>query len=276
MNENEEKIYDLIGSKSFAELTEDEKTLVLKSLGSEELYNKMREANLAAEEVLSENAPPPPEMKASVMAAFDNKEEKRGIVWWKVAAAVAVLVVGAFVFWPSGNVETEPIAENVARKDTSAEKNETPSKKVEAVREEEEIENTAVEKPIPSNAPSNPIETTEDDFIAELKTAQPEKEDLEENYLLDGDELEALADMEMDEEASKGLDLDSKVKKENAPGSAKSFAANEPTRLNIDEITPFALNKSARTSADGAEDFGNSGTSLQSIGGYDKKGYVAY
>ncbi|MFT6998880.1 MAG: choline kinase [Cryomorphaceae bacterium] len=297
MNENEEKIYDLIGSKSFAELTEDEKTLVLESLGSEELYEKMREANLAAEEVLSENAPPPPDMKASVMAVFDNKEEKRGFVWWKVAAAIAVLVVGAFVFWPSDNLEREPIAENIERKDSTNNKEQAPKEKQET--QEFETEGEAVveafkgENEVLGEEAGNAIITsdeitknTDDVLIAENQSAPIDEEIMEEDHTFADEapvsdtptapemEIEIAEDFEGTAEAKK--DVQTKLAR------AQDLSADDADSQTINEFSMSNMKvETARSATTMQSDFNSEGASyegisLKDIGGYKSKAYVAY
>lgn len=293
MNENEEKIYDLIGSKTFAELTEDEKTLVLESLGSQELYEKMREANLAAEEVLSENAPPPPEMKASVMAAFDNKEEKRGIVWWKVAAAIAVLVVGAFVFWPSVNLDREPIADNVERKDSTNNKEQSPEEKQETQEPEEEavIEASRNENEVLDEEASNAIitsdgviENTDDLLIAENKSASIDEEIMEEDYAF-ADEApvsDTPTAPEMEIEIAEDFEGTAEAKKDVQTNPAQDLSADDADSQTINEFSVSNMKvESARSttrmqSDSNSEGASYEGISLKDIGGCNSKAYVAY
>ncbi len=285
MNDNEEKIYDLIGSKSFAELTEDERAMVVESLGSEELYEKMREANLAAEEALSEDLPPPTEMKASVMAAFDEKDEKRGIVWWKYAAALALLVVGAFVFWPSGNLEREPIAENVERKDSTEQKRATPAKTntaEETVPEnessKEETEAQSVELNSPTITSNESIEIAEEVMIAETVAESPKEELVE----IEMDLTEKRAD---DQEVP-FVEHDGLAEEENEVQSttelAESFNVSDSSPASSDKSVASDFNvESARSATTMSADLMKQGASfegisLKSIGGPDKNAYVAY
>lgn len=285
MNDNEEKIYDLISSKSFAELTEEERALVLASLGSAELYEKMREANLAAEEALSDDLVPPPEMKASVMAAFDEKDEKRGIVWWKYAAAVALLVVGAFVFWPSGNLDREPIAENVERKDSTEQKKARPTKTntaEETVPEnessKEEAEAPSAELKPPTTTSDKPAEIADKVMIAETVSDSPEEE-------LAEIEMD-LTDESADDQEVSIAEYDDPAEEENEvqPTSelAESFNVSDSSPASSDEYVVSDLNaKSARSATTMSADLMKQGASfegisLKSIGGPDRNAYVAY
>jgi hypothetical protein len=285
MNDNEEKIYDLIGSKSFAELTEDERAMVLESLGSEELYEKMREANLAAEEALSDELLPPPEMKAAVMAAFDKKDEKRGIVWWKYAAAVAVLVVGAFVLWPSGNLDREPIAENVERKDSTEQKKaappETKSAEETVVKSEpskEETKAQSVELKPPTTTSNEPNEITDKVMIAESAAASPE-EDLAEMEMDFADER--ADDQEVSTSEFEGL-AEEENEVQSTPELADSFNASDTSPASSNESVVSNLNvESARSATTMSADLMKQGAafegiSLDSIGGPDRNAYVAY
>jgi len=295
MNENEEKIYDLIGSKSFAELTEDEKTLVLESLGSEELYEKMREANLAAEEVLSENAPPPPEMKDAVMTAFDEKDEKRGIVWWKVAAAIAVLVVGAFVFWPSGNLDREPIAENVERKDSTNNKEQSPEEKqetqepegeavVEAFKGENEVLGEEAGNAI--KASDEVVRNTDNMLIAENKSAPIDEEIMEEDHTFadEAPESDNPTAPEMEIEIAEDFEGTAEAKKDvqTKPARAQDLSADDADSQTINEFSMSNMKvESARSTTRMQSDFNSEGAlyegiSLKDIGGYKSKAYVAY
>lgn len=279
MNENEEKIYDLIGSKAFAELTEAEKVMVLDSLGSEELYGRMREANQLAEEELTADIPPPPEMKKAVMDAFDNPEQERGIVWWKYAAAVAVLVVGAIVFWPSGNADRSPLAENVERKEPSETKKEPESKAQAPLAPVDESSPLETETTPRNDALSNVTEVTEEETIAEIETINPAVEVTDDTYRFEGNEMEVLAEMEPDEESLEIDAMDSEYEDTgvNAPTASQVSAAEETLAQNADDLTEtLSPNKSVRAATNGAKDSATSGISLQDIGGYAREGYVAY
>jgi len=293
MNKNEEKIYDLIGTKSFAELADDEKAMVLESLGSEELYEKMREANLAAEEALLDNVAPPPEMKDSVMAAFDEKDEKRGVIWWKYAAAVAVLVIGAYVFWPSGNLERAPLAENVERKSSTEKQNEeskvetkiTEESNVvnEQPKEDTEIDLKEVKEPTITSS-----ETAEEDdkvVVAETEPTKIEEEIAEMAY--DGDAYDDYTFPQSEQlEEESPFDYDegdnTEVAVSAAPEVAQSFSSSDTAPVRKDEgVTSDANVTTARSAAKMSSDVMRQnvfpeGISLESIGGHDKNTYVAY
>lgn len=291
MNENEEKIYDLISSKSFEELTEAEKTLVLESLGSEDLYENMREANLAAEEAMSDNVAPPPEMKDSVMAAFDEKDEKRGIVWWKYAAAVAALVVGAFVFWPSGNLDREPIAENVERKDSTIKKEQSPEEKLEI--QEGEFEAFKDANEVLDEETDNititldkVIENIDNVLIAENESIYLEEELMEEDYAFadEAPDFDIPTAPEMEEEIADASEGGAEAKKnvQTKPALAKDLSANDTDSQTIIHFSTSNRNvESAQSATAMKSDFnadGDSfeGISLKDIGGYKNKAYVAY
>ncbi|MCZ4408321.1 hypothetical protein O3Q51_05845 [Cryomorphaceae bacterium 1068] len=294
MNENEEKIYDLISSKSFAELTEEERALVLGSLGSAELYEKMREANLAAEKALSDDLIPPAEIKASVMAAFDEKDEKRGIIWWKYAAAVAILVVGAFVFWPSGNLEREPIAENAERKDSTEQKKESQHETKKAddiVIENEEPEEKIEPQTETPEAPT--ITSTESSEVSDemivVKIDDIELEDTEEEIEMDfpNESAENYSAPEEDKQPMPTLAQDGASKKTTheppLPEISKdSKIVDSSIVRNQDYATPnmnVVAARSAKTSMTHGltdQDTSFEGITLESIGGSDKKAYVAY
>lgn len=292
MNKNEEKIYDLIGTKSFAELADDEKAMVLESLGSEELYEKMREANLAAEEALLDNVAPPPEMKDSVMAAFDEKDEKRGVIWWKYAAAAAVLVIGAYVFWPSGNLEREPLAENVERKDSTEKKKEESAveSKImeesnvenEQPKEVNEIEMEVAEVPIITS--SEPTEEAEKMIVAESEAATIEEEIAEMDFADDATDDYIASQSEPEEEASIEYDEEdiAEAAVSAAPEVAQSFNSSDSAPVRKDEgVTSDANVTMARSAAKMSSDVMRQnvfpeGISLESIGGPDQNTYVAY
>jgi hypothetical protein len=293
MNDNEEKIYDLIGSKSFAELTEDERAMVLESLGSEELYEKMREANLAAEEALSDNLAPPAEMKSTVMAAFDEKDEKRGVVWWKYAAAVAALVVGAYLFWPSDNLEREPLAENVERKDSTErkkEKSEVETKNMEESNVENEqstkdpeIELKEVEAPTITS--SELAEESEKMVVAEIEAAKIEEEIAEMAFDDDtADDYTSPQTEQLEEELSLDYDEgdDAEIAISAAPEVAENFSSSDSAPVNKEEAVTYNANvTTARSAAKMSSDVKSQtvfpeGISLESIGGPDKNTYVAY
>ena len=294
MNENEAKIYDLISSKSFAELTEDEKAMALDSLGSADLYEKMREAQLAATEALSDAIAPPEGMKASVMVAFEEKDKRHGIVWWKYAAAVALLVVGAFVFRPSGNSEREPIAENVERKDSIEQKKEGPTevKKAEKVATEnaaiqEEIEIRAEEIEEPTNTSSESTQISVKKTIAESRYL-PMEEELKEMDMDLADESTANYSVpETANQAEPTIAHDGAPQELSevspAPKMDESFDDSASFSVNKHEMATQNINNESTRSAKVkiSADVMKQGASfevitLKSIGGPDTKAYVAY
>lgn len=279
MNDKEEKIYDLIISKSFEELLKDEQAFVIENLGSAEAYAKMREANLAALEAMADDEPAPSDMKASVMEAFDQKsKKKRGIVWWKYAAAVAILAVGAFVFWPAGNPEKVQLAENVEREkpkteaetqnETEQEESAAPSDSEDATdtsdRKEETVSSEGEQAPIGDKMIAEKI-GDEEEMVAELNLPQmAEDSEPDDTPMIENDSEE--------EGYRQANSLADEAAPPEEPTVVKNFSSDE-----IQEISTSSMNESMRAKTSmraGLEQV--EGISLSQIGGPFPKAYVAY
>ena len=283
MNDKEEKLYDLLTSKSFDELSNDEQAFVLSSLGSEEAYAKMREANLAAMEALAEDEELPAGLKSSVMEAFDKREDKkRGIVWWKYAAAVAILAIGAFVFWPAGNPERVQIAENVEREKSSTEadiQNETEDEESTPLKSEDAEAGTPKiqEKNLSSKAEQT---IAEDELI--LEEIADEEERTDEIEVAREEEMDApqiAKDGEMDNAAineEEGFDpaesLDDEAAPPEQPAVVQSFSADKARTQNAVSLSESVSSKRSMNQ----ELKQSGGISLSQIGGPFPKAYVAY
>jgi hypothetical protein len=198
---------------------------------------------------------------------------------------VALLVVGAFVFWPSGNLEREPIAENVERKDSTAQKKAAPSevKNEEVSADENESSKTENEaqsgasKP-PTTTSIDPVEIADKLIVEEGEAVSPE-EKLAEIEMDFSDEI--AEDQEVPVSESEVL-AEEESKAESTPELAQSFSASDSSPASSNEsITPKSSFESARSAATTSADLMKQGASfegisLESIGGTDKNGYVAY
>lgn len=291
MNDNEEKIYDLITSKIFGELSKDEQAFVMDNLGSKEAYAKMREANLAAMEAMADDEEVPADLKSSVMEAFDQKsQKKRGIVWWKYAAAVAVLAVGAFVFWPAGNPEKVQLAENVEREKPKVEaeiQNETEEKES-APLTDSDAETETPDSRDQSVSSETEQRTIEDKVIVE--EIADEEEMTDELEMARDEELVADLDVtEMDEEESKNYtSMSHEVQTEDEISQANSLAADaappEEPAMEQSFIANQGRDQSAATMTESMTakrslnemSIASGGISLSQIGGPFPKAYVAY
>ncbi|HKL40650.1 MAG TPA: hypothetical protein VJ894_08225 [Cryomorphaceae bacterium] len=273
MNDNEEKIYDLITSKSFDELSKGEQAFVLDNLGSKEAYAKMREANLAAMEAMTDDQEVPADLKSSVMEAFDQRSQiKSGIVWWKYAAAVAILAVGAFVFWPAGNPEKVQIAENVEREKPSA---------------EAEVESGSGTK---DSDQEGSIEKNDEKLeVEESQNSAQETKAIEEEKLVDdnvseereafSDETEAMDDPIIQSDFAEAKSSDQSEFQEEYNASSEAPAVDQ--HMGMDKkraANTLSMSESSMTSkrAMSADLPQNGGVSLSQIGGPFPKAYVAY
>ena len=287
MNDKEEKLYDLLTSKSFDELSNDEQAFVLSSLGSEEAYAKMREANLAAMEALAEDEELPAGLKSSVMEAFDKREDKkRGIVWWKYAAAVAILAIGAFVFWPAGNPERVQIAENVEREKSSTEadiQNETEDEESTPLKNEDAEAGTPKiqEKNLSSKAEQTIVEdeliseevADEEERTDEIEVAREEEIDAPQ-IAKDGEMDNAEISEEEFEEQSfdPAKSLEDEAAPPEQPAVVQSFSADKARPQNAVSLSESISSKRSMNQ----ELKQSGGISLSQIGGPFPKAYVAY
>ena len=281
MNDKEEKLYDLLTSKSFGELSKDEQAFVLSSLGSEKAYAKMSEANLAAKEALAEDEEVPSSLKSSVMEAYDKKEDKkRGIVWWKYAAAVAILILGGYVFWPAGNPEKVQLAENKPAKKEQKEEATKQDKIEQETAEMTEVEESGVtlneedKTESKNNIPPDTKTKFEGESVIEI---EHDFEEVEPNTI--AEDIEMLADEEVDEDLAEAeVQVESMHVQKNGDESEvldfNEITATENTSKN--RVTSMdAAPATARSSTSLILDQ-NTGVLLSSIGGPFPKSYVAY
>jgi len=269
MNDNEEKIYDLITSKSFDELSKGEQAFVLDNLGSKEAYAKMREANLAAMEAMTDDQEVPADLKSSVMEAFDQRSQiKSGIVWWKYAAAVAILAVGAFVFWPAGNPEKVQIAENVEREKPSAEAEVESGSGTKDSDQEKSIEKNDEKLEVEESQNSAAIEEEKlvDDNVSEEREAFSDETEAMDDPIIQSDFAEAKSSdqSEFQEEYNASSE---------APAVDQHMGIDQQRAANTLSMSESSMTSKRAMSADLPQ---NGGVSLSQIGGPFPKAYVAY
>jgi len=278
MNNPESKIYDLLEAKSFDELTPEEKKLVLDELGSKDTYEQMREMMTIAEED-DESPPIPKQVKGAVMEAFDAEhgEGKKRIAWWKYAAAIAVLIVGAWILWPNGELRESQLAENKTPAEQKVEEEKAdegePNPDDQAERKIQE------ESAKPDESSGEPA----DSQIGQIAEAAENKEFASDES---GQDVITDADMADDNEAQVFSELQEESAAEElattSPDSEKKITQNEEVNLAKAGNRPEndrAVSVSSFSEVDAATKSRSSvsaGLTLNTLGGPLKDAYVSY
>lgn len=256
MNDQEQEIYDLLERKSFDDLTEVEKELVIKELGSREEYEQIRMTMAMVDDDSSET-PPPSDLKTSLLDAFDQEHggRRRQIEWWKYAAVLALMISATWLFWPEGITEGEPIAEKTERKQEKSEKEEAENR----VETKEDDQKPIEEEPTDDQKDETMTEA-EVKSANELSEAEPTDE---EESAVPEDLIHADAEMEAEVESDDEFAVSNyNNEREEAFQGEESKAASR------------SLSKSSPVST--ALSFANSGVTLNSLGGPFKDAYIAY
>jgi hypothetical protein len=117
-NENARRIEDLLESRSFYELTIEEKEFILKELGSEEVYASLRKISKA---LVADKADlsPDPRILARLHGQMKESQQKHGWFWDVVSyrlpayvVAPSILLMAAIVYFlpdRQPRVEREPV-----------------------------------------------------------------------------------------------------------------------------------------------------------------------
>lgn len=135
--ENNHNIEELVAEKDFDQLSDTQKEMVIKELGTEEAYTEMRNFVLAFQNEDEEQAPA--EMRQNIMDAYDKqhkKSTKKIIPLWKpgknvlkqpltYALVAASVLIAVFILLPYSSNNIKPqLAENKSKKEIN--KEETP------------------------------------------------------------------------------------------------------------------------------------------------------
>jgi len=134
---NNHNIEELVAEKDFDQLSDTQKEMVIKELGTEEAYTEMRNFVLAFQNEDEEQAPA--EMRQNIMDAYDKqhkKSTKKIIPLWKpgknvlkqpltYALVAASVLIAVFILLPYSSNNIKPqLAENKSKKEIN--KEETP------------------------------------------------------------------------------------------------------------------------------------------------------
>ncbi len=140
--ENNHNIEELVAEKDFNNLSNAQKVMVIKELGTKEAYTEMRNFVLAFQNEDEEQAPA--EMRQKIMDAYDKqhiKSAKKIIPFWKpgnnvirqpltYALIAASLLIAVFILLPySSNNNNPQLAENKSKKEISKEESPQTEKK---------------------------------------------------------------------------------------------------------------------------------------------------
>ncbi|MCH2214631.1 MAG: hypothetical protein MK086_05620 [Flavobacteriales bacterium] len=293
MENREERLLDLISSKSFSELTLEEMDFVMQELQTKEAYHQLREAHVASIEALQDDVAPPTELKGALMDAFEEKESKKGgVIWWRYAALIAGVALGVYFFWPEVESSQESlIAENAERFDS-----------IKNFKEVEETEDISVEPESKSErknqeSPKEVLIEKEVEVIPDPKqtkdldeTPQIAQIETTENFEITAGESVFGADepaisLEMDDNGYPEEEMTAAAYDENESIRVNDFSLdNQASNISSQEM----LKAQAETAAPAPtmQEFPLSKRSaskdkieiitLKEIGGIDNDGYVAY
>lgn len=122
MKNIESILFELIENKSFDELNQEEKNLVLSHM-NESAYNELYHSNLLAKSisVSTDNSSINPRQKAKVMEHFRQKHARvpiyqKSIALWKVAASFIVSIIGLYLYM--NTLKTKSNSPSLAARDT--------------------------------------------------------------------------------------------------------------------------------------------------------------
>jgi len=285
MESQEEKIFDLISTKSFDELTSEERNIVLNELRTEDAYTQLRETHLAAAEAMNENIITPPSMKRPVMEAFDESNSKKSsLLWWRYAALIAGVALGTYFLLPTNTeLQDEMIAENIERKDSSSEDvmaespKEISSPKVSPKKEDKNPNNgntlppveaednkTFTNEKMPPVLPERPNEKNSKTQVTVNEQVESDKEWVAE--MRDLSFLEESIPAETEELVdSRGTLAPEESVEQDVPFMTSTFASPQK---NLAQSSPNIFLKESKEKAETI--------TLLDIGGIDQKAYVAY
>ena len=186
--ENNHNIEDLVAEKDFDQLSDYQKEMVLRELGTEEAYTEMRNFVLTFKDEAEEEAPAA--MRKNIMDAFDahhKDSDKKIIALWKPQTKAykqpliylllaASLLFAVYIFLPDSNGVNKPqLAENKSKKEISSDTAPKTERKYNTESEPAQIEEDSIEKKTPSSSSVASDETIIETDISESEVSEDTK-----------------------------------------------------------------------------------------------------